>query len=122
MAATNEADLIVKAYQEKYNELAGQAMLQQKTIDVIHGLGDKVSGIEDDLVFSNKTFNKQIEDVKNQIQMDKKKDIVTDPFAWVDTLLNYLLIIALALAIFMIIRKLVRPSSMGLPSQINNAD
>ena len=123
MAATDEAQLIVKAYQEKYNELAGQAALQQKTIDIIHGIGDKVGGIEEDLAFSVNTFNKQIKEVENQIQMDKKKDTtVEDPFAWIDTLLNYLLIIALGLAIFMIIRKLVRPAPMGLPPAINNAD
>ena len=103
MAATAEAQAITRSYQEKYNDLTAQSAVQQKTIGILNNIRDKVGGLEDDLTFSVTTFNKQIADIENEIQMERRHETgpPTPDNAWIDTLLNYLIIISLGVAVFM---------------------
>jgi hypothetical protein len=48
---------------------------QASTIQVINGLRDKVLTVKDDMAFSVRTFQKQVDNIKNQINIDKKNQV-----------------------------------------------
>ena len=79
----------------------------------MNGVKDKVLSVEDDLQYSVSAFEKQIENVRNQIQMDKKKQIITARQAgsWVNSLLNWLIALTTLIAIIFIIRYIIRRRS-----------
>jgi archaellum component FlaC len=107
MAAT-ESQLISANYQKKYDDLTNQLAIQQKSIDTMNNIQDKVGGIKDDLVFSVKTFKKQINDIRNQINIDQHEQVkkVNETVSWLDSILNFLIIVALLVAIVAVFRNL----------------
>ena len=111
--ANVEAQPVVNTLIAKRNDLDSQIGQQQSTIDIVNGVKDKVLSVEDDLQYSVSAFEKQIENVRNQIQMDKKKQIVTAQQAgsWVNSLLNWLIALTTLIAIIFIIRYIIRRRS-----------
>jgi hypothetical protein len=107
MAAT-ESQLISANYQKKYDDLTNQLAIQQKSIDTMNNIQDKVGGIKDDLVFSVKTFKKQINDIRNQINIDRHEHgkKMNETVSWLDSILNFLIIVALLVAIVAVFRNL----------------
>jgi hypothetical protein len=80
---------------------------QQKTIDVVNGIKDKVLSLKDDLKYSVNTFGNQLEKVKVQINMENRsrtqeKD---DTWKWVDLGLNALLVAVLLYAVITFVRR-----------------
>ena len=111
--ANVEAQPVVNTLIAKRNDLDSQIGQQQSTIDIVNGVKDKVLSVEDDLQYSVSAFQKQIENVRNQINMDKKKQIVTARQAgsWVNSLLNWLIALTTLIAIFFIVRYIIRRRS-----------
>ena len=111
--ANVEAQPVVNTLIAKRNDLDSQIGQQQSTIDIVNGVKDKVLSVEDDLQYSVSAFEKQIENVRNQIQMDKKKQIITARQAgsWVNSLLNWLIALTTLIAIIFIIRYIIRRRS-----------
>jgi hypothetical protein len=106
--ADAEAKAISSDYQKKYDDLTNQLAIQQKSIDTMNNIQDKVGGIKDDLIFSVKTFKKQIGDIRNQINIDKHDQVkkVNETVSWLDSILNFLVIAALLVAIVAVFRSL----------------
>lgn len=87
---------------EKYNQaVAGirtQKDMQQKTMDVVQGVKDKVFSLRDDFKYSVDILNNQVEKLKIQINMENRsREKTPEPFwDWLDTILNIVLFAVLA--------------------------
>ena len=97
----------VQKYRDSVNAINSRTNEQQKTIDIVRGLKDRVLSLRDDFRYSVNTFSDQLEKVKIQINMenrsrDKERD---NTWAWVDTILNVLLVAVLLYAIYTFVRR-----------------
>lgn len=105
--ANVEAQPIVNGYVARYNDIQAKNNQQQSTIEVVDGVRDKILTVKDDLVFSVSTFQKQIDDIKNQINKNKVKQAQTIAAAssWVDTFLNWVIALVTLVAIVLLGRR-----------------
>jgi len=120
-AAQKEVDRFISEYQF----LANQSMQQQGTLDLITGVKDKLLTVKDDMEFSVGTFGKQVDDIRNQININKRKrEQAMDYGKWLSMALNVAIVAALLFAIFVFGRKAFQRSnlppstpSMGAPAR-----
>jgi hypothetical protein len=105
--ANIEAQPIVDSYVARYNDIQAKKNQQQSTIDVVNGVRDKILTVKDDLMFSVSTFQKQIGDVKNQINKNKVEQTqsITAVSSWVDTFLNWVIALVTLVAIVLLGRR-----------------
>ena len=105
------ADSEVAPEIQKYRDAVASIDLrkneQQKTIDVVNGIKDKVLSLKDDFQYSVNTFSDQIEKVKIQLAMgnrsrEKEKD---NTWIWIDVGLNVLLVAVLLYAVYSFARR-----------------
>lgn len=102
----------VNKYSDAYEDLTTRVNQQQKTVDLVTSVKDKVLSIRDEFRYSVNTFGKQINELKNQINIEKKKhekEEVTSSSTWFDIFLNVLLILVSIFVIYVIYRKMTRP-------------
>ena len=97
----------VQKYRDAVNAVSVRTREQEKTIDVVNGIKDKVLSLRDDFRYSVNTFSDQLEKLKIQINMenrsrDKEKD---NTWAWIDTILNVLLVAVLLYAVYTLVRR-----------------
>lgn len=108
--ANTEAQPVINGLVSRYTGLQEKRNQQQSTIEVINGLKDKVLSVKDDLAFSVDTFQKQVEAIKNQINIDRKNqaDAVKATSSWIDVVLNWLIAIATLVCIILLVRRFLR--------------
>ena len=94
------------------NDLKTRLNQQRQTIDVVTGVKDKVLSMRDEFAYTTNAFSKQISDLRNQIQIEKKKSLIekVEVFSYVDLFLNILITI-LFLGFFVIVIRKVMPKS-----------
>jgi hypothetical protein len=97
----------VQKYRDSVDAANVRTQEQEKTIDVINGLKDKVLSLKDDFKYSVNTFGDQLEKVKVQLNMEnrsreKERD---NTWTWVDLILNVLLVGVLVYAVYTFIRR-----------------
>lgn len=97
----------VQKYRDAVNAVNVRTQEQQKTIDVVNGIKDKVLSLKDDFQYSVNTFGDQLEKVKIQLNMEnrsreKERD---NTWAWVDLILNVLLVAVLLYAVYTVARR-----------------
>jgi DNA segregation ATPase FtsK/SpoIIIE-like protein len=110
---------------EEYRFLATQSKQQQDTMDLITTVKDNLFMVKDDLEFSVGTFDKQVSDIQNQINKNKRiHEQAVDYGAWMLFGLNIALVLALLFAIWTLGRKFfkkssatVAPASGGAPTR-----
>lgn len=110
----------VTQYSQIRNDLKARLGQQQQTIDVVNSVKDKVLSMRDDFAYTTNTFAKQIAELKNQINIEKKKteEEKIQVASWADMLLNiFITILALAL-LFVIARKVIYKPSPTTPSSV----
>ena len=97
----------VQKYRDNLNAVNLRKQEQEKTIDVVKGLKDKVLTLKDDFKYSVNTFSDQLEKVKIQLNMENRtRERETDnTWAWIDTILNGLLIAVLLYAVYTFVRR-----------------
>jgi hypothetical protein len=80
---------------------------QQKTIDIVNAIKDKVLSLKDDFSYSVNTFSDQLEKVKIQLSMENRsREKEADrTWVWVDVILNVLLVAALVYAVYTMARR-----------------
>ena len=105
--ASAEVSPEVQKYRDAVNAANVRTREQQKTIDVVNGIKDKVLSLKDDFKYSVNTFTDQLEKVKVQLNMEnrsreKEKDRT---WSWVDMALNILLIVVLLYAVYTVVRR-----------------
>lgn len=101
--AKAEVDPVVKNYKNSYKDLKTRLDSQRTTIDVVDNLKDNVLTLKDDFQYSVDTFTDQLEKLQTQINMDRrgreKPSDKDDPWKWIDTVLNMLIVIGILAAI-----------------------
>ena len=102
-----EAQPVVNNYIAQYNGIQEKKNQQQSTIDVVNGVRDKILTVKDDLKYSVSTFQKQIGDIKNQINKDKieQSQSIAAASSWVDTFLNWVIALVTLVAIVLLVRR-----------------
>jgi hypothetical protein len=116
--ANSEAQPVINNFLDKYKSLQYTRSRQQAVIDSMNNVKQSVLGVKDDLDFSVSNFQKHIEDIKNQINKDKRdQDIqLSKATTWIEVLLNWLIALASLIAIFFLGRYLMRPKPGQAPS------
>ena len=111
--AKTEAQPVVDNYLSKHTDLNNRITQQKSTIEVMNGVKDKVLSVEDDMQYSVSAFQKQIKAIRNQMNIDKKKQVLTaeKSSSWFDVLLNWLIAITTILMIYFIVRYMRRPKT-----------
>jgi hypothetical protein len=105
--ASAEVDPEIRRYRDAVASIDLRKNEQQKTIDVVNGIKDKVLSLRDDFQYSVNTFSDQIEKVKIQLAMEnrsreKERD---NTWVWVDVILNVLLVAVLLYAVYSFVRR-----------------
>ena len=110
--AQTKAQPIIDGLVSQYNNLKTKQTEQASTIQVINGLQDKVLTVKDDLAFSVRTFQKQVDNIKNQINIDKKNqvDATKATVSWIEVVLNWMIAITTLVCILLLLRYFSRPS------------
>ena len=105
----------VSRYRSTYDTLASRQQQQQRTQDIMNSVKDGVLTLKDDFQYTTNTFKEQIDNLKNQINIERRgrgkvDDAGSDFYKWVDALLNLFIIAGLLYAVFVFWKKLsVKP-------------
>ena len=107
-----ESQPVIQNYLTYYSELAQQINTHKSTIETVNGIKDKVLTVKDDLQYSVSAFQRQLDAIRNQMNINKKKQIETAQQAssTIDSILNWLMIILTFIAVFLAVRYLIRKS------------
>jgi hypothetical protein len=116
--ANSEAQPVINNFLDKYKSLQYTRSRQQAVIDSMNNVKQSVLGVKDDLDFSVSNFQKHINDIKNQINKDKRDQTVqlAKATSWIEVLLNWLIGLASLIAIFFLARYLMRSKPGEAPS------
>jgi hypothetical protein len=112
-----EVEPIVRQYQDRYTTIRQQVTDQQRTLDVVKSVKDKVLSVQDELQYSVSIFGKQLSALKNQINMKgRDKEQTAGMFDWFNLILNIVIVVLFVAAIYVIYRKMNKPAySYGYP-------
>jgi hypothetical protein len=107
--AKAEVNPEVQRYRDSVNAIYNQSREQEKVLDVINGVKDKVLSLRDDFQYSVSTFQGQLGKLKDQIAYDNRKRAAegeaTPAWWWLDGILNVLLAAVLIYAAYSLYRK-----------------
>jgi hypothetical protein len=112
-----DAQPIVDNYLNAYSNIVSLKDQQQQTIDAVNGVKDNVIGVTDDMRFSVASFEKQLTEIKNQIEVDKKKKVVevATYSSWFDLIMNILIALVTCVAIFFVAKAVMKRVSPSAP-------
>lgn len=116
--AKAEVDPVVDAYTARYTDVKNRMSQQTKTLDIVNAVKDNLLSIQDEFGRTVGVFNKQLNEVKNQINIErhKKTEEVTGIWSFVETALNILLVLALVFAIVSVGRAMfATPTPTSIP-------
>jgi len=115
--ANTEAQPTVDNYLNSYSNIVSLKDQQQQTIDAVNGVKENVIGVTDNMKFSVAAFEKQLTELKNQIQLDKKKKIIEAETysSWYDLILNILIAMVTCVAIFFVAKAVMKRVSPSAP-------
>lgn len=122
--AKAEIDPEIRMFRTNLADVQRRKEQQQKTLDVINGLRDRVLTIRDDFKYSVDTFQRQIGKLKDQINYDRKKredDTSQSKWELFDRVLNYLIVAVLLFAAWKIYttffsKPAASPPAVGAPA------
>lgn len=119
--ANAEAQPIINTLVDKYRNLQYTRSRQQAVIDSMNNVKESVLGVKDDLDFSVSNFQKHIDDIKNQINKDKRDQNIqlAKATTWIEVLLNWMIILVSLIAIYFLARYFMRPKPGDPPSNID---
>lgn len=120
--ANVEAQPVINDLVGKYQSLQSRRSQQQAVIDSMKGVKDSVLSVKDELSFSVSNFQRQIEDITNQINKDKRVQTIQllNATSWVEIFLNWLIGLSTLIAIFFLIRYFMRPKIDSTSSYSNS--
>jgi hypothetical protein len=115
--ANTDAQPIVDNYLNAYSNIVSLKDQQQQTIDAVNGVKDNVIGVTDDMRFSVASFEKQLTEIKNQIEIDKKKKVieVSNYSSWFNLIMNILIALVTCVAIFFVAKAVMKRVSPSAP-------
>lgn len=106
-----DVDPLVNQYRTSYDSLLSRQQNQQRTQDIMKSVKDGVLTLKDDFKYTTNIFKEQIDNLKNQINIERRGRSMPDSeasdfFKWVDALLNLFIISGLIYAVFVLWQKL----------------
>ena len=113
-----DLDTATDRFVEEYRFLMNQSNQQQDTLDLITTVKDNLFSVKDDLEYSVGTFDKQISDIQNQINKNKRvHEQAVDYGAWMMFGLNIAVVLALLYTIWVLGSKFTKktPSTTAPP-------
>lgn len=117
--AQAEVDPGIQQFRRTLADVQTRQSQQQKTIDVVDGLRDKVLSIKDDFKYSTDTLQRQVTKIKDQITFDRRKRVEQSSDSKWDLLdkgLNYAIIAVLLLVVWKIYQTYFAGPSSGSSS------
>jgi len=108
--AQSEAQPVVNEYVNRYSIAANQSNQTRSTISLVNSVKDKMLSIQDDMQYSVDAFQRQVADIKNQINIErhKKEEEMVNGGDWIEILLNFVIVFALIAAIFYVYKAVTR--------------
>mgnify|MGYP007028590284 CR=1 FL=1 len=108
--AAAEADPVIARYRTAIQDTDAQRTSQQQTMEVMRNVKDKVLSMKDDFQYSVHTFDKQINALKNEINIESKQRKATEHAAksWMESIINYMLIALLIVLVAVLALKVYR--------------
>ena len=123
-AAESDAQKMTGRFRSEYQFLRNQATQQQTTLDLVNSVKDKLFSIKDDMLYSVGVFDKQVKDIRNQINLNRRqREQATDYGKWLSMGLNVAIVLALVFAIYVVGSKAIggvkvpSTSSQGAPAR-----
>jgi hypothetical protein len=103
----------VASYMSSYQDMANRQTQQQRTMDVVKAVKNKVISMKDDFKMTTNVFGKQIAELKSQIEIERRRgaEQKQEVQSWIHYLVNTLLVVFAIAAIITIVRKLVAKNS-----------
>lgn len=103
----------VASYMASYQDMTTRQTQQQRTIDVVKAVKDKVVSMKDDFKTTTNVFAKQIGELKSQIEIEKRRSLEEKQAStnWAHLVVNVLLVVFAIAAILVIVRKLIANES-----------
>lgn len=105
----------LQQYRSTYETTLGQKTGQQKTLDIIEAVRDRVLSLKDDFQWSTNMFKSQLESVKSQLNIERRGRTATTVnqdttgfYGWLALILNLVTIIVIVyfgLTVWKIVRK-----------------
>lgn len=97
----NQVEREVQTYQERILSLSKRLDAQSQYSDIIRNTSDRVLQAKDDLQFMVDSFAEQLNkiNVEKEKQIRESKERVLSSFQWIDTALNWAIIIVLVVAV-----------------------
>jgi hypothetical protein len=123
--AKADVNPVINNYADEYDDMKRRIKQQQRTVDVVNGVKDKLLSVQDELATSVGAFGRQLNGLKNMINMERRKqaETQTKSYEWIGLLLNIILTIAIVFAVISLIRVFINRSrgqtSMPYPSRYN---
>jgi len=113
-----EAQPVVNDFLNKFRDIQNKKSQQKSTLEVAEGVRNKLLSVQGDLQYSVSAFEKQISNIKNQINMEKKQQIeqAESTTSWIDSLLNWLIVVSTLIAIVVIVRHFTNRVQSPIPS------
>jgi hypothetical protein len=110
----------VASYVSSYQDMTRRQEQQQRTMDVVKAVKDKVISMKDDFKMTTNVFGKQIAELKSQIEIEKRRslDEKQEVQSWFDFVVNILVVVFAIAAILAIVRKLVSTPATPAPPTI----
>jgi len=107
-----QAEAIPKivGYLQTYNDMTNRLGQQQRTLDIVQSVKDRILSLKDDFAYTTNTFSKQMGELKNQIELEKKRSQVEkqEVVSWVNIGLNILILLLAIVAVIIVARKLLK--------------
>lgn len=112
--AKAEVDPLIAKYKTNRKAALNQYNNQERTVEVVTGLKDRVLNLKDEMKYSVNTFADQLKKVEDAINVERRardKPPDVSPWTWLDMLLNITLVVVLVYAVFVIYNKLFKTPS-----------
>lgn len=94
-------------YMNSYKDMGTRIQQQQQTLDVVNNVKDKVLSMKDEFAYATNTFSKQIDELKSQINIERKHR-KEEKKSWIDVILNVLIVVFAIVAIIVLFRRAFR--------------
>ena len=101
----------VVRYSNTLASIRNQRKQQEKTIDIVRGVKDKVLSVKDDFKYSVDILYDQLEKLKIQINMKNRSRVKPEDstLSWIDILVNVLLLASLVYVAWFLYKKYTTP-------------
>jgi hypothetical protein len=108
--AQTEAQPVVNDYVNRYTAATNQSAQTRSTIGIVNSVKDKMLSIQDDMQFSVDAFQRHVGDIRNQINIERKKkqEEMVNGGDWIEILMNFVIVFALIAAIFYVYKAVTR--------------